>query len=150
MALAKLMRIQPLDLIQEMNRFLAPALQPTSQDNEFAGIGTAEWLPPIDIKEKDEQIVLRADLPGMQMEDIHVRMQENTITIEGERKQEKEEKKGNTLRIERSYGKFSRSFTLPNVVDQDKIKATYQNGVLEIALPKKQTAQTRVIEINKS
>jgi HSP20 family protein len=150
MALAKLMRIQPLDLIQEMNRFLAPALHNTSQDNEFSGIGAAEWLPPIDIKEKDEQIVLHADLPGMKMEDIHVRMQENTITIEGERKLEKEEKKGSTLRIERSYGKFSRSFTLPNVVDQEKIKATYQDGVLEIALPKKQTAQTRVIEINKS
>lgn len=99
-----------------------------------------EWSPAVDIFEEDDKIVVRADLPDMKEEDLEVNVEDDTLTLRGERKFEHESKKDNFHRIERTYGSFSRSFTLPETVDAEKIAARYDKGVLEVTLPKKQEA----------
>jgi HSP20 family protein len=105
------------------------------------------WLPDIDIKEDEKQIQLRADLPGMKMEDINVSVDNNQVTISGERKMEKEEKGKDFTRIERSYGAFSRSFDIGVPIKEEEIKASYKDGVLEIMLPKAQVKTPKKIAI---
>lgn len=121
-------------------------LRPTLGEREITG----EWLPPVDIYEDAEGVVIKAELPEMDMKDIDVKIEDNTLRIRGERKLEREDKKDNYHRIERYYGSFSRSFTLPSTVDQEKVKATYDRGVLRIALPKKEETKPRKIKIEVS
>jgi len=106
-----------------------------------------EWLPPADIYEDQDSLVIKVDLPEMDMKDIDVKIEDNTLKIRGERKLEKEEKKENYHRIERYYGTFSRSFTLPSTVDQEKVTATYDRGVLRIVLPKKEETKPKQIKV---
>jgi len=94
------------------------------------------WAPDMDIKETDNEIMLKADLPGMKMEDINVSIEEGRLNISGERKMEKEEKGKDFVRVERAYGSFSRSFTLGIPVKEDEVKASYRDGVLEVTIPK--------------
>lgn len=103
--------------------------------------------PAVDMIDHDDEIVLRADLPGLDEKDIEVRVQDNTLTIQGERKEEKEEKKEDYDCSERAYGAFMRSLTLPASVDASKIKATFKKGVLEVHLPKAKEAKGTKIEI---
>lgn len=105
------------------------------------------WVPAVDMVDRKDEIVLRADLPGLSEKDIEVTVQDNTLTIRGERKEEREEKKEDYYYCERSLGAFSRSLTLPAGVDTEKVKATFKNGVLEIHLPKAKEAKGRKIEI---
>jgi len=117
---------------------------PVRRDEEMS---LGAWLPPVDISEEKDQIVLTAELPGFKEKEIEIQMEGGVLTLRGERKFE-EEKEGKTFhRVERSYGQFVRSFTLPNNVDRDKIKATFQNGILEIALPKREETKPRQIPI---
>jgi HSP20 family protein len=106
------------------------------------------WAPAVDIYEKDGNIVLKAELPGVDPKDVDIRVENNLLTLRGERKFDNEVKRDNYHRVERSYGSFSRSFTLPNVVDTQNIKAEYRDGVLHMTLPKREEAKPRQIQIN--
>ena len=105
------------------------------------------WTPAVDIFETVNELVLKAELPDMNEKDIDVRVEGNTLTLSGERKYEKEFKEENALRMERYYGTFSRTFTLPNTVKLEAIKAEYKNGVLTITLPKAVGSQPRQIAV---
>ncbi len=107
----------------------------------------AMWSPAVDIYETDKEIVLKAELPDVKQEDIRVSVDNNRLSLTGERKFESEVKRENYHRIERSYGSFARTFTLPPTVDQDNIRAEYKQGVLTISLPKREVAQGRNINI---
>lgn len=132
---------------ERMNRLFGDNfLRPTLGEREITG----EWLPPVDIYEDAEWVVIKAELPEMDMKDIDVKIEDNTLRIRGERKLEREDKKDNYHRIERYYGSFSRSFTLPSTVDQEKVKAAYDRGVLRITLPKKEETKPRKIKIEVS
>lgn len=106
-----------------------------------------EWSPAIDVSETDEAVVVRADVPGLDPQDIEVSLSGNILTIKGEKKKEKEEKKENFYRVERFYGSFVRSIELPTEVEGDKVEATYKNGVLKIVLPKKAEAKGKTIKV---
>jgi HSP20 family protein len=106
--------------------------------------------PPVDILEKDGNLLLRAELPGMNEKDIELKLEGNVLTIRGERKLEKEEDRQNFHRVESFYGSFSRSFTLPDTVDPDKITADYRNGVLTIKVPQRPEAKPRAIQVKTS
>lgn len=105
------------------------------------------WLPEVDVTEEKDRILIRADLPGMNEEDIHVEVSQGVLTISGERKREIEHKEGKVYRSERSYGSFLRSFTLPAGVDAARVRAAHKNGVLEVSLPKLAEAATKHIKI---
>jgi HSP20 family protein len=106
------------------------------------------WAPAVDIYEQEGNIVMKAELPGVDPKDVDVRLENNTLTLRGERKLDKEVKQDDYHRVERSYGSFSRAFTLPTVVDQGNIKAEYRDGVLKLTLPKREEAKPRQIQIN--
>ena len=105
------------------------------------------WLPPVDIKETENDLILKADIPDVDMKDIDVHVENGTLTIRGERKFEAEKKEGSWHRVERSYGTFERAFTLPETVDFDAVKADYKAGVLTITIPKKEVAKPRQIKV---
>jgi len=105
------------------------------------------WMPLVDISETAEQLTIHAEIPGMDKKDIKITLQDNVLTISGEKKLEREEKDRNYHLVERSSGQFTRSFTLPSKVDDGNIKASFKNGVLEVVLPKAPEARAREIEI---
>ena len=107
-----------------------------------------EWFPAVDIYENaNQEIVLKAELPGIVREDIDVRVENNTLTLRGERKRDTEVKQEQFHRVERSYGSFSRSFSLPSRIDTDQVRAEFKDGVLAITLPVKAEAKPRQIEV---
>ena len=105
------------------------------------------WRPNVDVYETDGSYVLKADLPGMKKEDIKIDVNDNTLTFTGEKKLEEKTEKDNYVRVERSYGSFTRSFTLSDNVDHENIKASYKDGVLEITLAKKEEAKPKEINV---
>jgi len=107
----------------------------------------AVWSPLVDVHETKEGLLLQVELPGVKQEDIQVSMVGDTLTLKGERKRETEVKEDSYHRIERSYGTFQRSIVLPSVVDPNRVKATYREGVLEIQLPKKEEAKPKEIKV---
>jgi HSP20 family protein len=106
------------------------------------------FAPPVDIYEDEHSIQLKLEVPGIEEKDLDVKVENNTLTVSGERKFEKEEKEENFRRVERRYGSFSRSFTLPNTVNTDDIQAEYNNGVLKIRLAKRAEAKLKQIKVN--
>ena len=110
----------------------------------------ASWAPAVDIYETENELVVKADLPDVQEKDIDVRVENNTLTIRGERKFSNEVHEDNYLRIERAYGTFTRSFSLPNTVDTEAIKAEYRNGVLTVRMPKREESKPKQIKISVS
>ena len=108
------------------------------------------WVPPVDICETEDSLVLKAELPGIKPEAVEIRVEDSTLHLKGERKFEKEIKEENLHRVERSYGTFSRTFTLPSSIDSDKVKAEYQNGILTLTMPKREEAKPRTIKIDVS
>ena len=112
------------------------------------GRKSAIWAPDVDIKETDKEIQVKADLPGMKLEDIDVSVDGDQLVIQGERKEEKEEKDKGYVRVERNYGSFYRSFNIGVPVKADEIKATYKDGVLEITLPKAEAKKAKKIAIS--
>jgi HSP20 family protein len=129
----------------EMNRVFNEAFGRGSND-ETAWFSGA-WSPPVDIYETNDALVMKAELPGFSKDDINIEMKENTLLIRGERKREDEVKEGSYHRTERVYGAFQRSFLLPTTVDQEKVRASYKDGVLELRLPKVQAAQPKRIAV---
>jgi len=110
--------------------------------------GHRPWVPPVDIQEAENELVVKADLPDLEMKDIDVRMENGTLTLRGERKFEAQKAEGGWHRVERSYGTFERAFTLPDTVNPEGVKADYKNGVLTVTLPKKEVAKPRQIKVN--
>jgi HSP20 family protein len=108
----------------------------------------ATWAPAVDIYETENELVVKADLPDLQDKDIDVRVENNTLTIRGERKFEKDVTEDNYLRIERSYGSFMRSFSLPNTVSSENIRADYRNGVLTLHMAKREESKPKQIKIS--
>jgi HSP20 family protein len=106
------------------------------------------WAPAVDVVEKKDSIVVKADLPGLTKEDISVSIENNILTISGEKKLEQEHKDGDVVRSERYYGSFNRAFTLPSTVDPNKVNAKFESGVLELTLTKKEEAKPRQIRID--
>ena len=134
-----------LTLQERMNRMFDSSYRGGSEEDWALG---GSWAPAVDIYEQDGNIVLKAELPGVDPKDVDVRVENNLLTLRGERKFDNEVKRDNYHRVERSYGAFSRSFTLPNVVDTGNIKAEYRDGVLHMTLPKREEAKPRQIQIN--
>jgi HSP20 family protein len=131
---------------QEMNRLFGSAFD--AQGGLGNGGGGSRWIPPMDLVEDDEHFVVRADLPGVQEKDVNVELEDNVLTISGERKSDTEQRKEGYYRIERAYGAFSRSLTLPEGIDAEGIKASFANGVLEVRIPKPEERKPRKVAIN--
>jgi HSP20 family protein len=108
------------------------------------------WIPPVDIRETENELVVKADVPDVKFEDIDVKLENGTLTLHGERKFEGEKKEGGWHRVERSYGTFERVFTLPDTVNPEGVKADYKNGTLTITLPKKEIAKPRQVKVQVS
>lgn len=119
--------------------------RPTFESGE--DVSSRNWLPAVDISETDEALLLYAELPGMTKEDVDITLENNLLSIRGERKFEKDVKKENFHRIERTFGSFARSFTLPSNVRSDEVKASFADGVLQIEIPKAEEAKPRKIAI---
>lgn len=115
-------------------------------DDDWA-LGGA-WAPLVDIYEREGNIELKAELPGLDSKDVDVRVENNVLTLRGERRVDKEVKRESYHRVERAYGSFSRSFTLPSMVDTEKIKAEFRDGVLRVTLPKREEAKPKQISIS--
>lgn len=105
------------------------------------------WSPAVDIFETENELQLKADLPGVEMKDIDIQLENGTLALRGERKFEQEKKEGGFHRVERSYGSFARYFTLPETLDPEQVKAEYKNGVLTVKLAKKELAKPRQIKV---
>ena len=127
----------------QINRLFQEAFDHSSDE---ASLTT--WAPAVDIFETEHALVLKADLPDIQPEELDIRVENNILTIRGERKFEKKVEEKNYLRVERSYGSFSRSFSLANTVNTEAIKAEYKNGVLTLTVPKREEAKPKQIKVN--
>jgi len=119
---------------------------------EFPEIGfeTGAWVPPIDLAETNDKVIVKAEIPGIDPKEVDISIQGNTLTVKGEKKEEKEEKGKNFYRMERRYGSFSRSIDLPSSVDTNKITAECKNGILEITLQKKEEVKPKQITVKVS
>jgi HSP20 family protein len=133
-------------LREKMNRLFEDVFTGRGDDKELA---SSTWAPAVDIFETESELVMSAEIPGIDEKDIEIKLEDNTLTLKGERKFEKETREENYHRIERSYGSFYRAFTLPNSVDLDKIHAEHENGILKITLPKRQELKPRNVKILK-
>lgn len=144
---ATLSRFEPFrgatTLQDQINRLLNEAFDRTSDE---ANLTT--WAPAVDIYETEHELVVKADIPEIKPEELDIRVENNILSIRGERKFEKEVSENNYLRVERSYGSFSRSFSLANTVNAEAIKADYKNGVLTLSIPKREEAKPKQIKVN--
>ena len=113
----------------------------------FAEPNGRPWVPPVDIQETENELVVKADVPDVEMKDIDVRLENGTLSIRGERKFESKKGEGGWHRVERSYGTFERAFSIPETVNAEAVKADYKNGVLTVTLPKKEIAKPRQIKV---
>jgi len=130
-------------LREEINRLFNNAFEPTGEESNLTS-----WAPAVDIFETEHELVVKADLPEVDPKDLDIRVENNILTIRGERKFEKKVDENNYLRVERAYGSFARSFSLANTVNAEAIKADYQNGVLTLSIPKREEAKPKQIKVN--
>jgi len=146
MAISRWDPFRDLSVLQErMNRLFEDAGRGYRGDEAAA---TTTWSPAVDIYETENEIMVKAELPGIDRKDIVLNLDNNVLTLKGERKFEKETRQENYHRIERSYGAFSRAFSIPAIVDEEKIRADYKDGILKIALPKKEQVKPKQIKID--
>jgi|SRR5581483_9210435 len=132
------------DMQTRLNRFFNT---PFPSRLENVGDFPVDWAPPVDVQETDKEYLIKAELPEVKKDDVKVEMLDGVLTIEGERKQEKEEKGKRFHRVERSFGTFVRQFTLPNDVDPKNIQAEFKDGVLNVHLPKTEVAKPKPVEV---
>lgn len=130
-------------LQDQINRLFTGTLERAGEESSLTA-----WAPAVDIYETEHELVVKADLPDVDPQDLDIRVENNVLTIRGERKFEKEVNEENYLRVERAYGAFARSFTLANTVNSEAIKADYQNGVLTLSIPKREEAKPKQIKVN--
>jgi len=144
-----LVRWVPFRELEEMsNRLNRLFERPTLRTgNGKEALTVADWVPSVDISETDTEYLIKAELPEVKKEDVKVTLQDGVLMIQGERQQEKEEKGKKFHRVERSYGSFVRSFTLPNYVDNTNVKAEFKEGILNLHLPKSERAKPKAIEV---
>jgi HSP20 family protein len=148
MALIRWEPIRELNTIQsEMNRLFNTLFESPHPGNGGAA-HTRRWIPAMDLVEAEDHFVLRADLPGLTEQDVNIELEDSVLTISGERKAEHEERKEGYYRVERSSGSFSRTLTLPEGVDPDSVRATFENGVLEVKIPKPEQRKPRKVAIS--
>jgi HSP20 family protein len=133
------------DRMNRMNRLFREGYSPEEPEEALT---TTSFAPPVDIYEDEHNITLKLEVPGIDEKDIDVRVENTTLTVHGERKIEKEEKEENFRRVERQYGSFTRSFTLPSSVDPAQVTAHYDKGVLKVNLAKKAEAKPKQIKVN--
>jgi HSP20 family protein len=146
MAITRFDPFRDLAVLQDrMNRMFNDSYGNRGQEDHMLNRGT--WVPPVDIYELDGELVLKAELPDMQREDIDVTVENSTLTIRGERKLDHEIKQESFHRVERAYGSFVRTFSLPATVDAGRIGAEYKNGVLTVKLPFREEAKARTIDV---
>src|SRR3984893_3816101 len=131
-------------LHDQVNRLFEGSLQGSRSDSS----ALTTWAPAVDIYENENALVLKADLPDLNEKDLDIQVENNMLTVKGERKFEQKVKEENYLRIERTYGAFSRSFSLPNTVNTEAIKADYKNGVLTVQLPKRAESKPKQVKVN--
>jgi HSP20 family protein len=130
-------------LQDQVNRMLEDSIRGAGSNSSLAA-----WAPAVDIYETESELVVTADLPGINEKDIDVRVENNMLTVRGERKLEKTINEDNMLRVERAYGSFSRSFSLPNSVNTEAIKADYHEGVLTVKMPKREESKPKQVKVN--
>ncbi len=130
-------------LQEQFNRVFGDVVGRTGEESNLT-----PWAPEVDIYETENELVVKADLPDVNPQDLDIRVENNILTIRGERKFDTKVNEDNYLRIERSYGSFSRSFSLTNSVESEAIKADYQNGVLTLSIPKREEAKPKQIKVN--
>ena len=149
MALVRWDPVREIDSLQgEMNRLFSTFFDtPTNRPGNGGTAASRRWIPAMDLVEAGEHFVLKADLPGISESDVNIEVENNVLTISGERKTEHEEKHEGYYRLERATGAFSRSLTLPEGIDADAVSATFDNGVLEVRIPKPVQAQPRKVQI---
>jgi HSP20 family protein len=147
MALVRWEPVRELSSIQnEMNRLFNTFFDNPTPGNGGNG-GLRRWLPAMDLVETDEHFVLKADLPGLAEDDVNIEVEDNVLTISGERKAEHEDKREGYVRVERAYGSFRRSLTLPEGVDPETVTASFDKGVLEVRIPKPEERKPRRVAI---
>jgi HSP20 family protein len=147
MALIRWEPVRELGTIQnEMNR-LFNSFFDTPTATHSNGATFRRWIPAMDLVETEDSFVLTADLPGLSESDVNIEVEDNVLTVSGERKAEHEDRKGGYYRVERSYGSFRRSLTLPEGVDPEAVTATFDKGVLEVTVPKPEQQQPRKVQI---
>jgi HSP20 family protein len=130
-------------LQEQVNRLFGNVLEHSGEESSLTS-----WAPAVDIYETEHEMVVKADLPEVDPKELDIRVENNLLTIRGERKFEKKVNEDNYLRVERAYGSFSRSFSLANTVNAEAIKADYQNGVLKLTIPKREEAKPKQIKVN--
>ena len=128
---------------EQFNRLFSEAFDRSSEESSIT-----TWAPAVDIFETEHELVVKADLPDIKPQELDIRVENNILTIRGERKFEKQVNENNYLRVERAYGSFSRSFSLANTVNSDAIKAEYKDGVLTLTIPKREEAKPKQIKVN--
>jgi len=133
-------------LREKMNRLFEDTFAARGEEKDLMA---STWTPSVDIYETENEVVLTAEIPGIEDKDIEIKIEDNTLSIKGERKLEKETKEENYHRIERAYGSFYRSFTIPHNVNQDEIQAEHESGVLKITMPKKPELKAQKVKILK-
>ncbi len=129
-------------LQDRMNRFFSDALFRNTAEGT-----TADWLPVVDIYEQGDSLVVQAELPGLRKDDVSVQVENSVLTLQGERRQEKSVKSEQYHRLERSFGRFTRSFSLPSGIDTKNIRAEFRDGILKVTLPKAEEAKPKKIEV---
>jgi HSP20 family protein len=144
MALVRWEPVRITSLQSEMNRLFNTFFDTPTTGN---GSTTRRWIPAMDLVETEDDFVLKADLPGLKEEDVNIEVDENVLTVSGERKAEHEDKREGYVRVERSYGSFRRSLTLPKGVDAEAVTANFENGVLEVHIPKPEERKPRRVAI---
>ncbi len=148
MALVRWEPVRELNTLQnEMNRLFSTFFDTPTTASAGNG-GLRRWIPAMDLVETDEHFILRADLPGVREEDVKIEFEDNVLTVSGDRRTEHEEKREGFYRVERAMGSFSRSLTLPEGIDVDAVKATFDKGVLEIQIPKPEERKPRRVAIS--
>ncbi len=142
-------RWDPFKELEEMEKRLATFFGrvPVRADSDKEAMTVAEWSPLVDITEDDKEYLIKAELPEVKKEDVKLTIEDNVLSISGERKYEKEEKGRKYHRMERAYGSFMRSFTLPDDADGSKVSAEYKDGVLKVHVPKSEKAKPKAIEV---
>lgn len=139
---------EPWNVLDQFRRNLDQLYgQSVERSNGDSTIATSTWVPAVDIKEEKQQFVIEADIPGIDPKDVEIYMENNTLTIKGERNLEKKEDQKYYKRVERLHGTFYRRFSLPDTADAENIKASGKNGILQVTIPKKEAAQLRKITI---
>lgn len=133
------------EVSDRLNRMFARPATRSSNGKETMIV--ADWTPSVDISETEGEYQIKAEIPDVKKEDVKVTLEDGVLTIQGERKHEKEEKGTKYHRIERSYGSFVRTFSLPDVIDDDKVKAEFKDGILNLHLPKSEKAKPKAIEV---